>query len=222
MNRRKFITAFGTIAIGTGTALGTGAFSATTSSSEAAMSIVTSEDAELNVNKGQGTDSDNIQDGLYESPQDIDFDDLPVAAVADAGPMVNIQVFVAPDSSGSFDEIIEITNNDDVDYNVGFQFSQFGSAVGNGSNGISESTIRNDIFKFYEGDDTDGTVLSPNDGDMPNSMMITTGSTQQVTIGFDTTTQSQLSKSAGDFGSDNATLEDLVTEITAVANQTTN
>lgn len=163
MKRRQVITAFGTLAIGTGTALGTGAFSATSSSSNAALSVVTQGDnVNLDIVPGPGVDNNSSIENassssdLYDSTSpDLSLGDLPRAVVHNPGQgMVNIQMFVQYGIDHTFSNIIEVVNySSNQDYKVGFAFTGFGAAVGSNSDQVDQAKVPN-IFKFLDEDNT--------------------------------------------------------------------
>jgi len=167
MKRRQVITAFGTLAIGTGTALGTGAFSATSSSSDAALSIVTQGDnVNLDIRPGNGVEGNgNIEnvsstDDFYDATSpDLSFGDLPRAVVHNPEQgMVNIQLFAQYGVDHTFSDIIEVVNYDpNQDYEVGFAFTGFGAAV------VEDSDIpKADVPKIFEFVDESTNVISFN------------------------------------------------------------
>ncbi len=121
---------------------------------------------------------------------DLGYDDLPLAVVEDVGQgMVNVQVFVAVGTTTDFSELLQIDNNDDGAYNVGFEFTGFGAAVNGGP--IKESNVPN-IFTFYKGANTSGEIsgLNLESGGTPDTskmVEVGSGSSSQVTLGYDGT-----------------------------------
>ncbi|MFA1609977.1 hypothetical protein [Halobellus rubicundus] len=248
MKRRQVITAFGTLAIGTGTALGTGAFDATSTSSSSAMSIVTqNQDADIEIVPGDGapsttgSTSGNIKRGTFNSVPNVD--QMPIAAVSGTGPgMVQLQVYTTTDNSGSdptFSDIIEVNNLDNVAYNVGFVFSgisnvsgddieeiyQFRYDSGNGSRTVSE-----EIQPDSNGDFSNKSFSSI------NPIVINTGGSAQVSLDYDAQFvpdeydlepgNFSNNSAEGPFDSDGdfdevAESTQFVNEVTAVANETT-
>jgi hypothetical protein len=245
MKRRQVITAFGTLAVATGTALGTGAFSATSSSSQASMNVVTQGDANLDVVPGSGVSggNDDMQTGLLSQSEinELGYDDLPLAVVEDVGQgMVNVQVFVEVGSTTDFSELLQINNNDEGAYNVGFEFTGFGPAVDDGP--INSSSVP-DIFTFYKGDNPSGEIsgLDLESGGTPDTgkmVEVGSGGDSQVTLGYDGTVTdltNAYNSAAGNFSGDTTKdsiadsddfpsnddsetkTEELVQEVTAVA-----
>jgi hypothetical protein len=238
MKRRQVITAIGTLALGAGTALGTGAFDATSSSSDASMSIVTRSDANLDIIEGSGVGENNIQSGLLDSNEveELKYDDFPVAAVENVGQgMVNIQILVEVGTNEEFPELLQIENYDDGAYNVGFEFTGFGAAVSPDGD-LPEGTVP-DIFTFHAGPGTGYQTISGNDlepGGTPDTdkmIELGSGGSQPVTLGYNGSNSvltSRYDSATGNFtgntnhnniaGEDAGTeTKTLVDEVTAVA-----
>jgi hypothetical protein len=226
MKRRNFFTAIGTLAIGSGTALGTGAFDATSSSSDGVMSVVTQgADAPLDIQIGDGASGDtNVQTGSLYTDEEIDFhiSELPKVAVVDPGQgMVNLQVFGAIGSDTTFSNLLKIVNYDsNNDYDVGFQFTEYGTVV---PDTVSENEVT-DIFEFK----ANSSEISATDGSTPTQETVTAGSPVDVTLEFKgTNVPSSYADSPKPGNFSNSTFKDtvdptmerdtLVKEVTAVA-----
>ncbi|SDX92071.1 hypothetical protein [Halobellus clavatus] len=253
MKRRQVITAFGTLAVATGTALGTGAFSAASSSSDSSLSIVTQGgDANIDINPG----NENTNDGEVvvnpgsSSPEyltdgsivfdKLALDDLPLAVVTEPNGqgMVTIEVAVAAGQTPRFYDAIEVVNNDSQDYDIGFTFTGYGSAVTNNyMNGKDytsiDKAVANNAFVFEEADD-DNSDISPtsNDGEDPAGFMgVPGGGDRLVDLNVNANLPALTNLygdieddpfyGAGGFSSDDETAkhEPLVSEVTAVANE---
>ncbi len=211
------------------------------------MSIVTQgSDANLDLDVGNGvSSSSDIKNGLYSGGtiDEFDVNELPKAAVEDNGQgMVNVQVFGVTGKSNTFSKIIEVVNNDSVPYNVGFAFTGFASFVGNGGK-ITTSDI-NSVFKFENGGDvisgvpdaepgsgTDLSNISFSDLGIDNPLKVSGANTKQVDLKFNGSTSAltdHYNTAPGNFtNANNATdgsiaseRQELVNEVTAVANPT--
>jgi len=250
MKRRQVITAIGTLALGAGTALGTGAFDASSANSDSSLSIVTQGgDANIVINAGNENDNDGTvvvnpgSDGpeyLNDSGlvfENLSLDDLPLAVVSDDSTgqgMVKVQIAVAAGQSPNFQEAVEIVNNDNnQDYEVGFTYTQYGSGLNYAE--IDEE-VANNTFVFKSS--SNGTRISPNtaDGENPENLIeITRGGNSQLVDIKVNADQSELTDvygdidddpfyGAGDF-SDNASTakhDELIDQVTAVANEIPN
>ncbi|WP_144906339.1 hypothetical protein [Halobellus captivus] len=256
MKRRQVITAIGTLSLGAGTALGTGAFDATSSNSSGGLSVVTqTENADINIVPGWDEfTTSNLGDDLYvpvdgEDPPEyiasdgtisyekLSREDLPVAVVQNSGyGMATVQIAVEvgrPETKVDFASLLAVNNNDSQDYELGFTYYQgYGTPVDDEE--ISAGVV-NDTFIFEA---ADGTRISPlssdSEGAEPaNLMTIDAGTTEPVSLSVNTD-QSDLTEQyadvygnnydgAGSFVSDGdgATTEELVSEVTAVANELT-
>ncbi|RDZ52823.1 hypothetical protein C5C07_13775 [Haloferax sp. Atlit-4N] len=226
MKRRNVIAAIGTLAIGSGTAIGTGAFNATSTSADSSMSIITERsDVDVDVSPGSGAGSGNIRDSLYSDTEieNIDVDDLPLAAVADNGQgMVHVQIIGVVGTDETFSNIVELTNNDaDQSYEMGFYYDGgFTEEVTSGDK-LTESEAT-DVFEFTH----DSTVISSLDGTTGGTVELDasggTNDTVQVSIDFngtDTRLNEEYGLSAGGFGTGGATQLELIDQVTAFADE---
>ena len=234
MQRRKFITAIGTLAIGTGTALGTGAFDATSSNSNAGLSVVTqTESAEINIVPGyeEFTNSD-IGDDVYIPSSDsnrpeyiaedgtiiynrLSREDLPLAIVNSGGTgMANVQVAVEvgrPSSEVDFQKLLAVNNNDTQDYELGFTYHEgYGSAVT--EEGV-DASVANKAFQFIH----DTTRVSPaNDetsGETPANMFsVGTGDPVAVSLKVNTDLPALINAYGDVYGKPYSGTGDFVTE----------
>ncbi|QIB75502.1 hypothetical protein G3I44_15080 [Halogeometricum borinquense] len=198
------MTAVGTIAVGSGTVLGTGAFDVTSSNSNSQLSIVTGgDDANLDIVPGSEISGVTMGDDVVENPDSsldyfdsngnivfdkLTIDDLPIAVVNNPGQgMVNIQVAVAagtPASSIDFDDIIAIQNNESSqNYEVGFTYSGYGSVVGTVVRGEEISkNVAHDVFVF---ETSGGEQISPDGSDgssAKNLVQVDSGNHQLVNL----------------------------------------
>ncbi|MGB9956598.1 hypothetical protein ACOZ4B_09445 [Haloferax prahovense] len=232
MKRRTVITAIGTLAVGTGTVLGTGATEVLSSNEDGSFRVVSpGADISITVPDNPGNDVTTFPDA-GTSDGNIDFealepDELPKVHVIDrsstlTGDMVEIQVAVEADQNKNLGNILDITNNNaDDDYYVGFEFTTLGTAVTDG--GITKQEAYT-AFQFKHGDSTKQTVstdTSSIDSTEPaNYVMVSSGTgTESVELAVDTTASSiEDALSPGDFGNNGESIT-LIDEVTAVATQ---
>lgn len=118
MKRRQVITAFGTLAVGTGVAMGTGAF--TTTSAERSFTVSTAGDgaAALKISPGSGQTADTV---VSNNTQDSDN----VTALSFGS--INQKARV------SFDGILQITNNSGTGNSIDITELKFRAEDSNGN-----------------------------------------------------------------------------------------
>ncbi|WP_042663313.1 hypothetical protein [Haloferax sp. ATB1] len=231
MKRRTVITAIGTLAVGTGTVLGTGATEVLSSNEDGSFRVVSpGADISITVPDNPGSDVTTFPDA-GTSDGNIDFealepDELPKVHVIDrsstlTGDMVEIQVAVEADQITGLGNILDITNNNsDDDYYVGFEFTTLGTAVTDG--GITEQEAYT-AFQFKHGSSTEQTVSTDTSSDSTepaNYVAVSPLGTESVRLDVDTTASSiEDALSPGDFGNNSKSIT-LIDEVTAVATQT--
>ncbi|ELZ80057.1 hypothetical protein C454_12673 [Haloferax gibbonsii ATCC 33959] len=242
MKRRNVITAIGTLAVGTGTVLGTGATEVLSSNEDGSFRVVSpGANISITVPDDPGANVSVFQDGNSDADGDaaaggIDFGsleqmDLPAVHVIDnsntGGGMIEIQVAIEKESGGQgLGKIFDIVNNNsDAAYDVGFEFTTFGNAVNTNGGTVSPSTAK-EAFQFV---DSNSNVVSsdPDDSDHNPQNFVTVeasgdaGSRVPVSLKTDATLGNISSEfdASGTFGdvSENITL---IEEVTAVAEPT--
>ncbi|WP_411964498.1 hypothetical protein [Haloferax sp. YSMS24] len=215
MNRRNVLTAVGTLALGVGTALGTGAVNVVSSSTEGSFQVV-SPGADIRIDPADTVGS------LVEKNTTIDFaaldtTDLPVATVSGKnGQMATVEVAISATQDVDFGDILKITNNstDGTDYDVGFTYTGFGTAVKDGS--LSKSDVV-DAFAFTHETNVVSSDSADPQFDPTNYVTVTAGASE--TVGLEAFQSDSLSNFVnGSFTGDSENAA-LITEVTAVAEQ---
>lgn len=229
MKRRNVITAIGTLAVGTGTVLGTGATEVLSSNSDGSFRVVSpGANISITVPDNPGSDVTTFS-GSDLSNEDIDFetlepDELPKVHVIDrsstlSGDMIEIQVAVEANQSENLGNILDITNNNDNDdYYVGFEFTELGTAVTGG-----DITKKEAYTAFQFKDSISNTVSTDTTTDSTEPANYVTvpadAGTESVELAVDTTAESiEDALSSGDFGNNSESIT-LIEEVTAVATQ---
>ncbi|KTG30386.1 hypothetical protein [Haloferax profundi] len=216
MKRRTALTTLGMLALGGGTALGTGAVDVVSSNANGSFRVV-SPGADIEITPASSTGSNVITGDTIDFTA-LEPNDLPVATVnGNNGQMVTIQVAVTATQDVDFGDILTITNNnaDGTDYEVAFDYTGFGADVG--------ATIPTadvvDAFEFRSADDT---IISSDstdsENDPTNFVTVSTESPETVSLRVNQTSTIANAVASGSFAGDSESTV-LIDEVTAVANQ---
>lgn len=215
MNRRNALTALGTLALGVGTALGTGAIDVVSSTNEGSFQVV-APGADIRIDPADTVGAD-VQKNTTIDFATLDASDLPVATVTgNGGEMVTIQVAISATRDVDFGDVLKITNDstDGTDYDVGFTYTGFGTAVEDGS--IPKDDVV-DAFAFTHGTSVVSSDSADPQYDPRNYVSVTAGTSE--TVGLEAFQSDSLANYvSGSFTGDSESAA-LVTEVTAVANQ---
>ncbi|WP_416840354.1 hypothetical protein [Haloferax sp. DFSO52] len=217
MNRRTVITALGTLTFGTGIALGTGAADVVSSNNQGGFRVV-SPGADIRIDPADSVGSNVVKNGTIDFDS-LEPDDLPVATVSENnGQMVTIQVAITGDQDVDFGNILKITNNntDGTDYTISFDYTEFGSAVEDGS------IPKADVVGAFEFQRADGTVISSDpldtEYDPTNAVTVSPGTPETVSLSVTQSSSIANGVTSGSFTGDSDSTE-LINEVTAMATQ---
>lgn len=193
--RRNVIVGLGTVAVGSGVLLGTGAVGASAQSG-ADMRVIAA--GELTLSRGEGWD-DSASDMSDSSIYDGDFEgspaDLPVAFVDD-GENDDLTIEVAKGNEASAHEwtgLIEVANTGTSDVDIRIDYTEYSDDIATSYEGTDGGTDldRYDAQSIFQFEDADANRLSPtpgNDGDEgANAVTVGVGETEQITVVTDLT-----------------------------------
>ena len=215
MKRRNVLTTVGTLALGVGTALGTGAVNVVSSSTEGSFQVI-APGADIRIDPADTVGSYVEKDTTIDFAT-LDLDDLPAATVSgNNGQMVTIQVAISATQDVDFGDILKITNNstDGTDYDVGFTYTDFGTAVEDGS--IPKDDVI-DAFAFTHETNIVSSDSADPEFDPKNYVAVSAGTSE--TVGLEAFQSDSLANFvSGSFTGDTESAA-LITEVTAVAEQ---
>lgn len=244
LTRRNTVIGLLALAGGGGATITSAAFQDSVSP-EADLRVVVDENLEVRKGVGFDTgDSKYTDDDDFFSGNDIDDEgafngeDPPLAFVNDeVNDELVINTAVNLESTVTFDEILEISNQTSAPVEVGIAYDrdaeQYGSDVGDGGDLISFETAQQ-VYQFEANDGDDEVLISPDPGedgvegendtieedeDKPAaSVEIASGETLQIDLVVDTDTtdddiESAVNENTGTFGETRSTV-DILDEIT--------
>ncbi|WP_233194336.1 hypothetical protein [Haloferax marisrubri] len=186
----------------------------------------------IDVPSSPGQNVSVFEDGNTDGGIDFETlepDDLPKVHVIERsstldGDMVEIQVAVEADQDKNLGNILDITNNNTSDdYYVGFEFTELGTAVTDGSITKQEAYT---AFQFKHGDSTTVSTGTSSDSTEPANYVTVPADagTESVELAVDTTAKNiKDALSPGDFRDNSESTSKSITlidEVTAVATQT--
>lgn len=166
MQRRKFITAVGTIGVGSGMALGTGAVDAVTSSNGDSSFRVVAPGADITIDPPSSSSSP-VETGTSIDFGALEIGDLPKVAVTDADGMVQIEVAVELGTTpGDVGTVFTVTNNSSTTaYDVGFTYTGYGETVTGGEYDTIDQSVAQSAFQLIDGEtDSSPSTYSPTGG----------------------------------------------------------
>lgn len=216
MKRRNVLTTVGTLTLGVGTALGTGAVDVVSSNNEGSFRVV-SPGADIRIDPADSVGSDVLKNDTIDFGN-LEPNDLPVAAVrGNDGQMVTIQVAFTATQDHNFGDILKITNNntDGVDYEVAFDYTGFGEKVVDGT--IPTSDVI-DAFEFTSGSTVVSSDSSTQQNDPTNFVTVSPGSPETIGLSVNGTSSIENAVTSGSFTGDSDSTV-LIDEVTAIANQ---
>jgi hypothetical protein len=216
LNRRKTVLGLGAMATGSGAVFSSAAFASTVSPS-ADMRVVVGQEFSNNLRVEAGDifrsnngDFDaasgssavktvhNIDSTSFFSSnelEDLEVADLPAAGANDKNNEdLSLAVATAVGETATIGDggsndvgFIQIENNTPDEHDIQIEFASFGEDVGsaNASDKVTADQVRK-IYKFY---DSGGEQISRNGfGNIPNSLPVSSGSTEQIYLKVDTET----------------------------------
>ena len=210
--RRKAVLGLGALATGSGAVFSSAAFASSVSPS-ADMRVVVGQDFSNNLRVEAG-DIFRNSDGNFYPPSgsnavntvhdigstsffssneldDLEVADLPAAGANDGyndGLSLAVATAVGETAEiGNYgtddDGFIQVENNTPDDHDIQIEFDSFGEDVGTASDEVTPDQVRQ-IYKFY---DSSGNPISTNkDGDIPYSITVASGTTEQIYLEVDT------------------------------------
>ncbi|MFC7202664.1 hypothetical protein ACFQJC_04000 [Haloferax namakaokahaiae] len=215
MKRRNVLTAVGTLALGVGTALGTGAVDVVSSNSDGSFQVV-APGAEIRIDPADSV-GPNVQKDTTIDVSALEPDDIPVATVSgNDGQMVTIQVAVSATADVDFGDVLKITNNstENTDYDVGFAYTGFGTAVEDGS--IPKADVV-EAFQFTSGTQTVSSDWADPQYDPKNQVSVPAGTS--ATVGLEVLQTDSIANFVSGSFTDDGESTVLIDEVSAVADQ---
>ncbi|MFB1065046.1 hypothetical protein [Natrinema sp. H-ect4] len=219
--------AVGTLAVGSGAALGTGATDIVRSNNSDSSFRVVAPKSSLTIelfNEGNYNENVEIKDtNMFDSAPDTS--ELPLIYVSDNdGEMVTVQIAVGLGTTHQFNHLFKVTNNSDQNsqFDIGFEYS-YSESLSNYDT-IDTSDARK-VFKLIHGDQT---LVSPDpeddDASEPaNQVGVPTGKSIEIGLKTDTNvpglTEEFSGNVFGDAKDENRSIE-LIEEVTARAERT--